>query len=193
MNLIIGLGNPGKTYAHNRHNIGFRCINHLAKVHGISVKQRQCRAQLGTGEIAGTDVILAKPRTFMNLSGEAVSLLVQRFQIPLNNLVVVYDDLDIPLGNIRIRQEGGSGGHKGMESIINCLESQNFPRIRVGIGRPEGDSEDTAAYVLSDFSPAEIPVVEKTIVRVAEAILCLLAEGIATAMSKYNSPSSHGV
>ena len=189
MNLIIGLGNPGKTYAHNRHNIGFRCLNHLAKAHGISVKQRQCQAQLGSGEIAGTEVILAKPRTFMNRSGGPVSRLARRFHVHLSDLVVIYDDLDIPLGNIRIRQEGSSGGHKGMESIIDCLGSQNFPRIRVGIGHPEEDSEDTAAYVLRDFSPAESIVVEKTIARVAEAVLCLLVEGITTAMSKYNKPS----
>ena len=192
MNLIIGLGNPGKAYANNRHNIGFRCVNHLSKAHGVPLNQRQCRSRIGTGTIANTKVVLAKPQTFVNLSGNAVTLLVQRFQIPLSNLVIIYDDLDIPLGNVRIRQRGSSGGHKGMQSIIDCLGSQNFPRIRVGIGRPENDSGDTRAYVLSDFSPAENTVVEKAIARVAEAILCLLAEGITTAMNKYNGPSSNG-
>jgi PTH1 family peptidyl-tRNA hydrolase len=190
MKLIVGLGNPGRAYADTRHNIGFRCINRFAKLHGLPLKQRQCRSQIGTGTIADTEIILAKPKTFMNLSGEAVSRLMQRFQIPLHDLVVIHDDLDIPLGNIRIRQEGSSGGHKGVESIIDCLETQSFPRIRVGIGHAEEDSEDAVAYVLSDFSPTESAVVEKTITRVAEAILCLLVEGITSAMNRYNIPSA---
>lgn len=185
MNLIVGLGNPGKAYANNRHNIGFRCINKLAKLQGIPLAQRGCRAQFGIGHIAGTEVALAKPRTFMNLSGKSVKSLMQRFQTPLGNLLVIHDDLDLPLGKLRFYSGGGSGGHKGVESIITQVGSQDFPRIRVGIGRPQGD-EDAADYVLSDFSSEERAVIEGTIVRVAEAVLCLLREGIVAAMNKYN-------
>ena len=185
MNLIIGLGNPGKTYAHNRHNIGFRCINHLARVHGISVKQHQCQAQLGTGKIAGKEVILAKPKTFMNLSGKSVKSLMRRFKTTPSDIVIIHDDLDLPLGKIRLYTGGGSGGHKGIESVIDHLESRDFLRIRVGIGRPP-EGEDTVDYVLSDFRPEENPEVENTIVRVSEATLCLLREGIVAAMDKYN-------
>ena len=183
MNLIVGLGNPGKAYANNRHNIGFRFINHFAKEQGLALNQRQCRAQFGIGEVAGTEVVLAKPRTFMNLSGKSVRLLVQRFQVSINDILIIHDDLDLPLGKIRLQRGGGSGGHKGVESIIAQLGSQDFPRIRVGIGRPQGDA---AAYVLSDFSLDERVVIEETIARVTEAILCLLGEGIVAAMNKYN-------
>ena len=185
MNLIVGLGNPEKAYANNRHNIGFRCINKLAKLQGIPLAQRGCQAQFGIGQIAGRDVVLAKPRTFMNLSGKSVKLLVQRFQTPLSNLLVIHDDLDLPLGKLRLYSGGGSGGHKGVESIITQVGSQDFSRIRVGIGRPQED-EDAAAYVLSDFSPEERAVVEDTIARVSQAILCYLGEGIVAAMNKYN-------
>ena len=186
MNLIIGLGNPGKAYADNRHNVGFRCINHFAKIHRISLDQRQCRAQLGIGEVAGTEIVLAKPRTFMNLSGMSVGLLVKRFQVPPSSILVIHDDLDLPLGKIRLQHKGSSGGHKGVGSIIACLGSQDFPRVRVGIGRPQADNQDVIPYVLSDFSPEEKVVIETAIARVGEAILCLLTEGITIAMSRYN-------
>jgi len=185
MNLIIGLGNPGKAYANNRHNVGFRCINKLAKVHGIPLAQRSCQAQFGIGQIAGKEVVLAKPRTFMNLSGKSVKLLIRRFQTDPGNLLIIHDDLDLPLGNIRLYSGGGSGGHKGVESIITQMGSKDFPRIRVGIGRPQGDG-DAVAFVLSDFSPEERVVIEDTIARVTEAIHCLLREGIMAAMNKYN-------
>ena len=185
MNLIVGLGNPGKAYANNRHNVGFRCINKLAKLHGIPLAQRGSQAQFGIGQIAGKEVVLAKPRTFMNLSGRSVKLLMQRFQTPISNVVVIHDDLDLPLGKLRLYPGGGSAGHKGVESIINQVGTQDLPRLRVGIGRPEGD-EDAADYVLSDFSPEERVVIEGTIVMVAEAVLCLLRKGIVAAMNKYN-------
>jgi len=185
MNLIVGLGNPEKAYANNRHNIGFRCINKLAKLQGIPLAQRGGQAQFGIGQIAGRDVVLAKPRTFMNLSGKSVKLLMQRFQVAPSDVLIIHDDLDLPLGKLRLYPGGGSGGHKGVESIINQVGSQDFPRVRVGIGRPQG-YEDAADYVLSDFSPEERAVIEGTIVRVAEAVLCLLREGIVAAMNKYN-------
>jgi PTH1 family peptidyl-tRNA hydrolase len=136
--------------------------------------------------------MLAKPRTFMNLSGDSVSLLVRKFGVPLNDLLVIHDDLDLPLGKIRVRQGGGAAGHKGVESIIACLGSQDFSRIRVGIGRPQREDsphscEDAiVAYVLSDFTPDEAEIVESTVVQVADAIYCVLAEGLAAAMNRYN-------
>jgi len=185
MNLIIGLGNPGKAYANNRHNIGYRCINKLAKLQGIPLAQRGCQAQFGIGQIAGSKVVLARPRTFMNLSGRSVKLLMQRFQATPSDVLVIHDDLDLPLGKLRLYSGGGSGGHKGVESIITEVGSRDFARVRVGIGRPE-EGGDAIDYVLSDFSPGEQAVIEETIVRVADAVLCLLREGIVAAMNKYN-------
>lgn len=191
MKLIVGLGNPGRLYANNRHNIGFICLNHFAKTQGMRFDKKQGRARIGIGEVAESKVVLSKPQTYMNLSGQSVSLLVRKFNINFNNLLVIHDDLDLSLGKIRIRQGGGSGGHKGVESIISCLGSQDFLRLRVGIGRPatpftEISEADIIAYVLSDFTPNEKQVFTQVIPRVSEAILCLLTEGIAVAMSKYN-------
>ena len=183
MKLIVGLGNPGKVYANNRHNVGFRCIDYFALVHRIPIRERRARAKLGIGEVAESRVVLAKPRTYMNLSGQAVSRLVRQFNVALEDLVVICDDLDLPLGKVRIRQRGGSAGHKGMESIIDSLASQDFPRIRVGIGHPDGDE---ISYVLSDFTPAEREVVKEAAVKVADALHCILTEGIVAAMNRYN-------
>ena len=193
MKLIVGLGNPGWGYANNRHNIGFICLNHFAKTRDIRFDRKQGKARIGTGEVAGNKAILAKPQTYMNLIGESVSRLVKRFDVNLSDLLVIHDDLDLPLGKIRIRQSGGSGGHKGIESIISCLGSQDFPRLRVGIGRPmatEGSTEisdaDIIAYVLSDFTPDQKQIITTVIPRVSEAVYCFLAEGLAPAMNKYN-------
>lgn len=194
MKLIVGLGNPGRLYANNRHNVGFQCLNWFARSQGISLAQRRARARLGVGEIAGAKVILAKPRTFMNLSGQAVAALVAKFGVSPADLLVIYDDLDLPLGKIRIRQRGGSGGHNGMKSIIAHLGSRDFPRIRVGIAPLQEDeataipkeATKTPEYVLSDFTPQEKPVIKEVCAKVADAISCLLTEGIAAAMNKYN-------
>jgi len=193
MKLIVGLGNPGRIYARNRHNIGFMCLNHFAKTQGIRFDKKQGQARIGIGEVAGNKAIVARPQTHMNLSGESVSRLVKRFNISLNDLLVIHDDLDLPLGKIRIRHGRSSGGHKGIDSIITHLRSQDFSRISVGIGRPptvEGSAEDKeaeiVAYVLSDFTPDEKEVVTQLIPKVSEAILCLLSEGLTAAMNKYN-------
>jgi PTH1 family peptidyl-tRNA hydrolase len=192
MKLIIGLGNPGKTYAHNRHNIGFRCLNYFAKLHSIHFEQRQCQARIGIGEVAGSKLLLAKPQTFVNLSGKAVGCLVRKHDIFLNDLLVIYDDLDLPLGKIRLRPSGGSGGHNGMKSIISALGSEDFPRIRVGIGRPQVEglsnaNEDVIVnYVLGDFTLEEEEAVKPVIVKVAQALDCFLTQGIEVAMSKFN-------
>ena len=191
MKLIVGLGNPGKTYARNRHNVGFQCLNYFAKLHSIHFDHRQCRARVGLTKIKGEKLLLAKPGTFVNLSGESVAGLVRKHRIPLSDLLVIYDDLDLPMGKIRLRQSGSSAGHKGMNSIISALGSEDFPRIRVGIGRPQAEeqfvSEDAIVnYVLSDFSPQEEAIIKPVIAKVADAIDCFLTQGIVAAMSKFN-------
>ena len=193
MKLIAGLGNPGRGYTNNRHNVGFMCLNYFAKKQGIRFDKKRGKARIGIGEIAGTKVALARPQTYMNLSGQSVCLLVKKFDINLNDLLVIHDDLDLPLGKIRIRQGGGSAGHKGVNSITTELGSQDFIRIRVGIGRPNimgGSAEiseaDIITYVLSDFTPEEKQPITQAITKVSEAILCLLTEGMVAAMNKYN-------
>ena len=193
MKLIVGLGNPGRGYANNRHNLGFMCLNHFARTQGIRFDKKQGKARIGIGEVAGNQVILARPQTYMNESGQAVSALVNRLDISPDDLIVIHDDLDLSLGKMRIRRGGSSAGHKGVQSITAELGSQDFLRIRVGIGRPtvvEGSTEindtDIVAYVLSDFTADEKQTITQTIPRVSEAILCLITEGLTAAMNRYN-------
>ena len=191
MKLIVGLGNPGKSYSRNRHNVGFQCLNHFARLHHIRFWHRQCHARVGVGKISGEKLLLARPGTYMNLSGKSVTCLVRKHKIPLGDLLVIYDDLDLPLGKIRLRQSGSSGGHKGMNSIISALGNEGFPRIKVGIGRPQVDGQSLGEdaivnYVLSDFSRQEKAVIKPVIARVAEAIDCFLNQGITEAMNKFN-------
>jgi PTH1 family peptidyl-tRNA hydrolase len=189
MKLIVGLGNPGRNYAHNRHNIGFMCINNFARSQGVKFDRKQSRARTGKSKIAGNEVILAKPQTHMNSSGEAVSRLVNKFKMNLGDLIVIHDDLDLPLGKIRLSSGSGSGGHKGINSIIKELGSQDFIRVRIGIGRPdkaEASEDDIIAYVLSDFTSEQKHAIAPAIPKVSEAILCLLTEGLEAAMNKYN-------
>ena len=193
MKLIVGLGNPGRGYANSLHNMGFMCVNHFARTHSIRFGKKQGKARIGSGEVAGNKVVVARPHTYMNQSGEAVSRLVRKFNISLDDLLVIHDDLDLPLGKIRIRQGGGSAGHKGVKSIITELGSQDFSRIRVGIGRPistTGSTEITEAdiidYVLSDFTPEEKQIITQVIPIVSQAIRCFLTEGLTVAMNKYN-------
>jgi PTH1 family peptidyl-tRNA hydrolase len=182
--LIVGLGNPGRTYAHNRHNVGFQCLDRLAQDHGLSFTQRRGKASLALGKIADVGVVLARPLTYMNLSGLAVRPLVSFYKLSLEDILVIYDDLDLPLGTTRLRPEGGSGGHKGMHSIIEALGSQAFPRLRVGIGRPPGN--DAVSYVLSDFTADEQITLESVYERVVAAVELFLREGIEAAMNTYN-------
>ncbi len=193
MKLIVGLGNPGRGYANSLHNLGFMCLSHFARTHSIRFDKKQAKARTGSGEVAGNKVLLARPHTYMNQSGQAVSQLVRKFKVSIDDLIIVHDDLDLPLGTIRIRPGGGSAGHKGIESIITELGSQDFPRIRVGIGRPiitTGSTEitdaDIVTYLLSNLPPEEKQVITHILPRVTEAILCLLSEGLTIAMNKYN-------
>ena len=185
MRLIVGLGNPGRRFSHSRHNVGFHCLDHMARKWGIKLADRRARAVLGRGEVGDLPVVLAKPRTFMNNSGEGVAYLLNRFGLSPQDLVVIHDDMDLTLGSIRIRPRGGAAGHNGIRSIIATLATQEFPRLRVGIGKvPEG--LDGVEYVLGAFSPQEGQVIEGAVAVVAEAVTCLLREGIEAAMNRYN-------
>lgn len=185
--MIVGLGNPGRRYRGNRHNIGFMVVDHLSEQSKIEIGRQQLKALVGTGQFAQKRIILVKPQTKMNLSGSSVGPLVNYYKIPLSNLMVVYDEIDLPFGAIRLREKGGSGGHNGMKSIITALDD-GFPRLRLGIGRPPGRMEP-AAYVLQDFQKEEIPVVEEIIERSVSAIETYLTNGIEIAMTRFNSDS----
>jgi len=156
--LIAGLGNPGPRYTHNRHNIGFQIVDALAQAHRLSFTRMEHHAQTAHGTIGTRRVILAKPQTWMNESGKAIVPLSRFYKVDPARMLVIYDDLDIPLGDLRYRPEGSSGGHKGVNSIMQLLGTQALPRLRVGIGRPPGQM-DPAAYVLQDFSAVETHVV----------------------------------
>ena len=193
MKLIIGLGNPGFFYSHNRHNIGFMCVSRFAREHKIRFDKKQGLARTGRGEIAGEPMVLARPQTYMNNSGASVSRLMERYKTGLADLIIIHDDLDLPTGKIRIRQGRGSGGHRGIESIIAHLGNGDFCRIRVGIGRPDiaedspGDKEQAVIdYVLRNFTRREKKVINGVIPEVSRALLCLLTEGIDAAMNRYN-------
>jgi PTH1 family peptidyl-tRNA hydrolase len=189
MKLIVGLGNPGRSYARNRHNIGFIALNRFARAEGIRFDKKKGLARIGEGEVVGNKVILARPQTFMNNSGQSVSRLVRKFKVDLKDLIVIHDDLDLPPAKIRLSFGSSSGGHKGINSIIHELGSQEFTRVRIGIGRPDNpqvSEDDIIAYVLSDFTSAEKRAIDKIIPTVSEAILCLLTEGLTTAMNRFN-------
>ncbi|MCL6431174.1 MAG: aminoacyl-tRNA hydrolase [Anaerolineae bacterium] len=183
--LIVGLGNPGPEYAGNRHNAGFQCLARFAERYGLRFSYYRFRASLASGSVLGRGLLLARPLTYMNESGQAVQPLVRHYGISLAELLIVYDDLDLPLGRIRLRARGSSGGHRGLESIIRHLGTTEFPRLRLGIGRPPNG--DAVEYVLSDWLPEERPVMEAAYERAVEAIACFVREGIVAAMNRYNA------
>ncbi|NPA93018.1 MAG: aminoacyl-tRNA hydrolase [Chloroflexi bacterium] len=186
--LIVGLGNPGREYAKTRHNAGFLLLDHLAEQLGFRFRRMQFKALVADGRYQGRKIILAKPQTYMNLSGRAVRPLMRFYQIPPEQLLVAYDDLDLPLGTLRLRPKGGHGGHKGMRSIIEHLGTQEFPRLRLGIGRPPGRM-DAADYVLQPFTPAEMEVLQIAFARGVEGILRWWEEGLSAAMNFVNAPA----
>lgn len=189
MKLIVGLGNPGRSYTRHRHNVGFIALNHFARSEGIKFDRKKSLARIGEGEVVGNKLILARPQTFMNNSGQSVSRLAKKFDIAPDDLIVIHDDLDLPLAKMRISFGSSSGGHKGINSIIQELGAKDFIRVRIGIGRPnkpEISEDDIINYVLSDFSPAERRAIDKIIPTAGEAILCLLTDGLTTAMNKFN-------
>lgn len=183
--LIVGLGNPGKKYENTRHNVGFKTVEALAAKHGMSFTREDRKAQIADGTILGKRVLIAKPQTYMNVSGESVAPLVNFYKVPLEALIVVADDLDIPLGTLRLRKSGSSGGQNGLKHIIARLGSQEFARVRFGIGRPPGRM-DPAAYVLQPFVGDEAILAAEVQTRAIQAIETWLTDGIDLAMSRYN-------
>ena len=184
--LIVGLGNPGIEYQFTPHNLGFLTIDRIANELGIEVRNRQCRALTARAEIAETPVILAKPETYMNLSGLSVRELVAEHQVDVKqDLIVIYDELDLPLGTIRIRQRGSSAGHNGMESILGALGTDEFLRIRLGIA-PDRKVSDGVKYVLTPFRKAQEAVVDEMLDTAAQAVEVILKEGPAAAMNRFN-------
>jgi len=184
--LIVGLGNPGQAYRHNRHNVGFMVVDRLAKRLGVVFSRMESRALVTRGEHQGKRILIAKPHTYMNLSGQTVGALMRFYKVPFENLLVVYDDVDLPLGTMRMRPGGGSGGQKGMVSIIERLGGEDFPRLRLGIGRPPGRME-AADYVLQDFSSGDLEYMDQVMDQAVDAILIFVAEGLEAAMNRYNA------
>jgi PTH1 family peptidyl-tRNA hydrolase len=183
--LIIGLGNPGKEYAETRHNLGFRVVDELARRYGLSFGKKERKAVVATGVILGKKVILAKPQTYMNLSGEAVRSLVDFYKVELPRILVVSDDLDISLGTIRMRKAGGAGGQGGMKNVIQHLGTQEFNRVRLGIGRPPGKMEPKD-YVLQAFKGDDAILATEVVDRAAKAVETWLLDGIELAMTRHN-------
>jgi PTH1 family peptidyl-tRNA hydrolase len=183
--LIAGLGNPGRKYSRHRHNVGFFVVDELARRHGIEGGRRSFEAQVGSGSIAGKSVLLVKPETFMNLSGEAVGPLLRYYRLSLGDLIVVHDDLDIEPGRLKLVKAAGHGGHNGVASIIEVLGDNAFTRVRVGIGRPP-EGIDGANYVLSPFGTEEGAVMEAAVGRAADAVEMILAKGLAAAQQAYH-------
>jgi PTH1 family peptidyl-tRNA hydrolase len=188
--LVVGLGNPGFLYARNRHNLGFMAVAALAKKLGADFDRKQGHARTGMGMVGSRKLLLARPQTYMNASGEAVKMLLDKYDMKPADLVVIHDDLDLPVAKLRLRLGGGSGGHNGIESIIRLLGTAEFHRVRVGIGRPEVDpdvKEDAViGYVLSDFTREERKAIDHVLPDVCEAVITLFRDGLAAAMNKYN-------
>lgn len=189
----MGLGNPGAEYASNRHNVGFWCVNRLARRAGSDFRRRGRLVSIAEGTIGDRAVLLAKPQTFVNSSGDAVRELVRQYHVVPKQLIVVYDDLDLPLGALRIREQGSHGGQNGVRSIIAAIDSEEFPRVRIGIGRPLADGQPTrdpehvAAYVLSNPPPSERRELDQTVDRAADAIDAIIRDGVTAAMARFNS------
>jgi peptidyl-tRNA hydrolase, PTH1 family len=188
--LVVGLGNPGRTYRWTRHNMGFWLVEELAKEEGIEVSRRGLNAFYGRGRIGRQEVILAKPQTYMNRSGEAVNQLLRFFKIPPEKLIVFHDDLDLPCGEIRIRLRGGHGGHQGVKSIITALGDDGFIRVKIGIGRPVHQNQDPADYVLEPVGGAVKAELQTAVARATQAVGVLLAQGPEEAMNRFHAASA---
>ena len=184
MIVIAGLGNPGREYEHTRHNCGFDTIDVIADRQGSCVARKEHRALTGAGYIGGQKVLLVKPQTYMNLSGDAVRPLVEFFKIQPDHLILVYDDVDLPLGRTRVRASGSAGTHNGMRSVIYQLQFDNFPRVRIGLG-PHGDIP-LDKFVIGNWTELERPELAKAVLRAADACETIVREGIDAAMQKYN-------
>jgi len=186
MKIIVGLGNPGDRHRDSRHNLGFRCVDLMSKQWDIPFSERRAKAVLARGRRHGQDVVLVKPRTFMNNSGEALTYLVDRFGVRPSGILVIYDDLELALGRLRIRIHGSGGTHNGMRSIVSALQTQEIPRLRVGIGSPP-PGQETIPFVLGRFSADESELAARSVSLAADAADCLLEENIDEAMNRFNS------
>ncbi len=183
--VVVGLGNPGSKYTETRHNIGFWSIDRIATEHSIDVSARNKATVVGEGTIAEQRVVLVRPRTFVNRSGEAARYLLARYRIPPEKLLIIYDDINLPLGRLRLRARGTAGGHNGIKSIIEALGTEDFPRMRIGIGRPSA-GQDQISYVIGAMSPEERKVADEMLERVDQAVSAILTDGIDTAMNRFN-------
>lgn len=186
MLLVVGLGNPGKEYAATRHNVGFMVVDLLAGELGIQVEKNKFKALIGEGFVGTEKVILAKPQTYMNLSGESVLDIVNFYKIPPARVVVIVDDLDLPAGKVRLRMKGGSGGHNGLKSIIYQLQTEEFPRLRVGIGKPAPERQ-TVGYVLGKFSDEEKELMLEAVRKSVRAVAEIIESGVERAMNRINT------
>lgn len=191
MKLIVGLGNPGRRYRGTRHNAGREVLARLAERAGIRIDEDEGFAEVGRGTIGTTRVLLARPVTYMNVSGEAVRDLRRRHRLRPEDILVIVDDIDLPLGRLRLRPGGSAGGHNGLQSVIEALGTTAFPRLRVGIGRPPA-GVDPADFVLTRFTPDEAPAVQASIERAAEAAEMVVTEGLPAAMNRFNAQGADG-
>ena len=184
MYIIAGLGNPGKKYENTRHNIGFITLDVIAEKLDVKVNRIKFRSLVGEASFSGRKVILVKPQTYMNLSGEALREVMNFYKIPADHLIVIYDDIDIPTGTLRIRKKGSAGTHNGMRNIVYQLNDDGFPRIRIGMGRER--RSDLRDFVTGGFTKEEKPLLEEAVTKAADAALCIISEGIDRAMNRYN-------
>jgi len=189
MFLMVGLGNPGTEYARTRHNLGFMLVDKLAADAAVNIRRSECQSLVGSGLIENQRVKLAKPQTFMNLSGDAVSCLISKPELDAATLIVISDDLALPFGSIRLRQRGSAGGHNGLKSIIGALGTNEFIRLRIGI-QPDHPITDAKSFVLNEFTKAEKESLAEILERAAEAMRSVLRDGVAKAMSLYNEASA---
>ena len=187
MYIIAGLGNPGKQYDMTRHNIGFHTIDYMADKLNVKVKKLKFKALYGECEIAGEKTLLIKPQTYMNLSGESIAGFAQFYKINPSDIIIINDDISLETGRIRVRPRGSAGGHNGLKSIIYMLESDEFPRVKMGVGAPKNENYDLADFVLGHFTKEEIPIMEKAIIKASDAAEEIIRAGVSSAMNKYNS------
>ncbi len=186
MYIVVGLGNPGTRYQETRHNVGFKTIDILSAQLNIDIIKKRFGGHTGEGSFEGSKIILLKPQTYMNLSGESVYEAASWYKIPLSRIILVYDDVDLPVGKIRVKPNGSAGTHNGMRSVVGCMQSENIPRVRIGIGAPGIREFDLGDYVLGRFSADEKPEMEKSLENAAEAVKVIIKDGIEAAMNRFN-------